>query len=515
MNTLSGCSPAETYLNRSGHAPVVRGVLFSFMRAAAACTAIFLCLHSWPTGASSAEECLAEISPKIQAAYANVQKRHDASPQFAAFEQHIVLLVHLAEGLHKTVRGFVTGNVEDMLIGVDPFGDNSPESRKRSIPDPVAMYQPLRIQLSEFPALDEFPEDDRAALRSYHHAAVHAVTQWISDQARAMATTDPAEKQACRDCCLLLPFAAIPDSEWSLQDTLKLPNWIVGKTLLASMAQDIALDGMVDATPAPARAGQRDPEKSLTRRARHFEEFALSLERTRTAYSFSLLSSREPPGDSSFISYIEATVERLSGESRFRQAAACLTGGIEFCISRGNKDAAARLLLERSRILADLQSLNAAGEDAASILKDYRNTPAAPGAVRLAIRCLFEAGEFEKVIELGRELRQDERLRDSFPQILYAQWLSCIRLYDNERAKPFQKKFLEKYSSHDLAAEMYYLLLCRAVARAEFHEADRYATIIETNYPGSRVMKPVSQIRRRMEKEGFPKPDTQNIKDDK
>lgn len=119
------------------------------------------------------------------------------------------------------------------------------------------------------------------------------------------------------------------------------------------------------------------------------------------------------------------------------------------------------------------------------------------------------------MIELGRELRQDERLRDSFPQILYAQWLSCIRLYDNERAKPFQKEFLEKYSSHDLAAEMYYLLLCRAVARAEFHEADRYTTIIETNYPGSRVMKPVSQIRRRMEKEGFPKPDTQNIKDDK
>ncbi len=433
-----------------------------------------------PSGAQQLPEPLRGMPPSVQALRAQVAAAHPDSPSLAAVDGRVGQLSARALALRASLRQSMTSAMAAAIGGVSGLDEGAFPASVQPVLNPVVVYQALRSELGGWPACPELPEPARSDLLAYYRAAVYTTTSWLAVEARTAVISDAESWRTCCELCLAMCFAAIPDGEWHVGDVTRLPNWLARDALLAYFEEGLGLDD---------NAGNDD--------AQHFQDFALSLNRPKTAYSFAILNGT---GDD-YPAYLASTSQRLRSQRHQREAAICMQAGVEEQRRAGNRAEAARLLLDLARMMAQCHSFEQGEAKARELLADYGDLPTAAEAARLYVRCLFGQGKFPETVAAAGRLRADERLGAVRPHLIYAQWLSSLRMREEKQAATFQQQFLDAYSTHALASEMHYVLGCQALARGELAEAERQMAVIETEFPQSRVALPVARIRERLESE--------------
>ena len=115
------------------------------------------------------------------------------------------------------------------------------------------------------------------------------------------------------------------------------------------------------------------------------------------------------------------------------------------------------------------------------------------------MKYLSKAGRFATVIQDAPKYHMDQRCKAQLPQILHIAWVAHRRESQPVPARRLQQSFLERFSDHPLAAEMYFASAMEALEGSDYDGALRLLKVVERRYPESRLIRKVKRIGRRLE----------------
>jgi len=377
------------------------------------------------------------------------------------------LVTHLNAYCQKQLGAML----DDVLGDVAP-APHVPDANYSKPPGAVATLTQFEAGLPEAIDWEEFAADDRSGLRKCLDDVVRNACERIERASRPLLAGSERTRRSARELSLVPALVALPDANWSVERALALPEWVLH-----------------------TEKDKSQPGKETAM------DFALRVGRPTTALAIHAAGLPKEPSLTDAVEYLRSASDRLREQGLYSQATACLReAGVR---ARDAKDIelTAQLHLDLARHFAELEDLPSAIAQVKAILETLPHTKAAPDAAVLNLKYLFDGQAYEATIEQAKEFRDLPACKPVLAKVIYAQWLSNIRLYRYDVAKKLQDEFLSQYQDHALAPEMYYYLLCNAIAHGDVEAATSHIDTITERYPGARVIRPAKRIQDLIAKE--------------
>jgi tetratricopeptide (TPR) repeat protein len=176
----------------------------------------------------------------------------------------------------------------------------------------------------------------------------------------------------------------------------------------------------------------------------------------------------------------------------------CLKVGIELAEQEKREEQAIDLHLQLADVLNNAGHAPLAAEEIKQTLDKYVKSSEYGKVATLRLKYLYEAGQFDKILEEAPTYQADERCKPYLPQIIYISWVAHRRENKLAEADKLQKDFLEKFPEHPLAADLYFAAAMTALAKSDYEEASRLLEIIQYRYPKSKIIDKAKQIQERL-----------------
>jgi tetratricopeptide (TPR) repeat protein len=109
---------------------------------------------------------------------------------------------------------------------------------------------------------------------------------------------------------------------------------------------------------------------------------------------------------------------------------------------------------------------------------------------------LYQAQQFQEVLDECDKAEHDQRYSASEPRILYLQWVADRRLGHLEDANRAKQQFLERFPNQVLGADMYFAEAVNLLAHNEYKNARKIFILIESHYSGSQIAKTSAAMRK-------------------
>jgi outer membrane protein assembly factor BamD (BamD/ComL family) len=133
------------------------------------------------------------------------------------------------------------------------------------------------------------------------------------------------------------------------------------------------------------------------------------------------------------------------------------------------------------------------------ILARVFNPPVNP-TIESHLTELFDAGQYQDVINECESDESEPRYARSQPRILYIQWVAQRKLgnlADSDRTKD---AFLEQFPNHTLAAEFHFADAMQLLVDQNYQAADKKLAAIETDFPTADVTRRCAETRKNLDR---------------
>jgi outer membrane protein assembly factor BamD (BamD/ComL family) len=115
------------------------------------------------------------------------------------------------------------------------------------------------------------------------------------------------------------------------------------------------------------------------------------------------------------------------------------------------------------------------------------------------LKDLYSANLYDETLGECARAESDPRYTDYLPQIRYIEWATNKRLKRLDEADNVQRKFLQQYPDHFLAADMYFSTAMNLLAAADYKGAADQLEVIHSRYPTAPVAKKAEDILQRLQ----------------
>ncbi len=376
----------------------------------------------------------------------------------ARIDEVAALLIGRLESTTAGVFGGILGDIVDAPGGRSGMGRAAATSSARQI------YTRFADRFSAELPVPSVTNKDMELLRRYYNTSIKAVEQYIVKHGEVSKAIEENAGRDVLELFIVMTLLHVPDRELSSVHVDWMPKWMK--------------------KPRPVAM---------------FEEFSLHLGRPLTAAAFAQYG-KQPWETDKLCDYVEAKGRICMAAHQYAAAIECLVAGIEVAGKAGAEERAMRISLS----LAGLHEKMAYPQLAAAALKPalelYPRSPDWGKAAMLRLKYLYEAGQYDQIVEDAHNYQANRRSGGYLPQILYISWVTHRRKENPEAAEKLQQTFLEKFSKHPLAADMYFASAISALAKGDYAEALRLLEIIEYRYPKSRIMPKAKRLQKRLRK---------------
>ena len=118
--------------------------------------------------------------------------------------------------------------------------------------------------------------------------------------------------------------------------------------------------------------------------------------------------------------------------------------------------------------------------------------------VLMRLKYLYEAKQFDTLIQEAPAYESDDLCKPYLPQIFYLRWVSYRQLNQPQDAQKIQDAFLTRFPEHPLGADMHFASAVTALAASNYPEAQRLLDIIPYRYPQSKLLPKVKDMQKRL-----------------
>jgi hypothetical protein len=405
----------------------------------------------------------AKIAPLTREAE-EIQRRSPDDPVIST-HMDFVALVRDVEALTTTRSDQLHQEAKEPQGAV--AGQGSASQPDPSSMDAAQIYAEFRERFAQILPLKAPSEEQAKVLQRYCQVVVEVGQVYLADRVAAIAATDQARADSAMELWAVLPWLMVSDADWSAHDRDALS------------------------------ARWKRPEQ-----LRVFEDFALVVERYRTAYAIHEVRTK---GDTKrredFVDYLAGNFERLVRQSRYQSATACLRMAISEAERSGSSERALGFRLELAEFLHATGRLSLAMAEAKKVL-DAKDAPHVAQAAVLRLRYLFENRELDRVIAEASSYVAQDQCKSQEPEIRFMAWSAVYAKGDRKKAELLKQEFFQKYPDHILRADMLFSELVELLTQDEFQRSHQMIDLIESKYPDSRVTPKVKDIRIRLREGG-------------
>ena len=404
----------------------------------------------------------------LAAQMSRIVESHRDDPAFELFLKRLKLIDEVSLHLIGSFQQTKSSTLDDILTDVVPLPRDAAANPQAlmNAGDLIAQYKDPFAAGLPLPSVDR---DDMEFLRKYYDASTRAAMSYVADRGRVFAAIDEERAAGILQLCLVMPFLHIPDETWSIEEVTSLPEWM-----------------------------------RSSRNLRSAEDFALLMRRPVTAYQMAVCrraqEPSEPTGELTYVAYLKQAAERMIEKREYHAGIHCLRVGIERGRETEKTEVIVALRFQLAEVLSRAGHSQLSAEEIKHILDDHPESPEWGKAAMLRLKYLYDAAQFDRIIEEFNGYRHDDRCVKYLPQIVYITWVTYRRGSNTAEADRLKDFFLEKYSRHPLAADMHFASAMTALAASDYDEALRSLEIIEYRYPRSRIARKAKEIRRRLEK---------------
>lgn len=405
---------------------------------------------------------------KHEERFAEIRTNHPDDLSLEKFCQRLSLIEEVTRCLIQQFEAAKSSSLTDLLGDMVP-GSPSSSVSSRTAATMMPAREIVRFYQESFQEslpLPDLPEAEIQILRDYYAAAAQAAGSYIAERGQAVIIMPDQNGREVMELCLVIPFLHVPDADWSKQQIQQLPQAMQGPSYWQMM-----------------------------------EEFALSLQRPFTAYFFAL-QQRGPDQNIDYLSYLQATAEKLIHTQGYYPALCCLREGIAQADQNENQTfpVAITLHFRYAEVLNQIGHAQLAAEEMKTFLNRYPDHSNYGKAAMLRVKYLYEAGLYAEILQEGSSYLSQENCQTYLPQILYICWVTSRRENQQETTEEYQEKFLEQFPEHPLGADMYFASAMSALAASDYPEAERLLEIIEYRYPQSKILGKAKEIQERIKK---------------
>ena len=119
-------------------------------------------------------------------------------------------------------------------------------------------------------------------------------------------------------------------------------------------------------------------------------------------------------------------------------------------------------------------------------------------AAVLRLKYRYAHGQYARVRNEGRRIKDDPRLAGVRPQILYILWVTCRRQNDSAAARSIRDDFVQRYPENQLSADMHFARAMELLATGDYSKAGELLDRIVARYPRAGVARKAKAIRAKL-----------------
>jgi len=401
--------------------------------------------------------------------FSRLQKSHKDDGVLVSFSQRLELVDTVAQLLVESFESTRSDSLNSLLGDIVSISDSALKKPSQigimRAPDILSEYSSRFDTTISFSSLSK---NEMIFLRKYYDTFAKMAGKYIAQRGRTVFAIDKTFGNNILELCLIMPFLHIPDEKWSQEDIGVLPAWMKTQSNLTVL-----------------------------------ELFSLHVRRPFTAYQISLSSgkgSQKRGVPQAYSDYLLSAAESRIKHRDFHAGLHCIRIGIKQAEASKKNETAIELRYRISDTLARIGHPGLAAKEILQLMKRYPTCSSWGRAAMFRIKYLYEAGDFNSIVNEAPEYREDKRCQNDLAQILYMSWVTHRRLNQADIASKLADQFLEKFPTHSLGADIHFASAMTAMASGDYEETSRLLEIIEYKYPKSRIQKKVKRIRERLSK---------------